>query len=320
MSQDLLKQPVGVAPRGGTQAAGAERGWSLARLGLYVGALLLLGALGPQIAPVVQGSPDPAGLNSASWEGRRLIAQLLWAKTHAVLHAGIEERAALPGEEKSRAGELHSHGAREGEEHGSGHEGEREEGHVLVIPPAREDFRGFLGDLEREVKPYLSRDGKMFSKDADQTVPFYRLMTWADPHFEQGYTVGATFLCRAGQYTDRAIAFLREGERFNPDSAAIATELGHLYVVYKKDYPTAERHLRRALQLSPRGRELSDDEQDVLLDAHRWLSLAYVQWGKPAEALRTAQEGLRLNAHDPTFKHVLQFRGHTWTQKDLERR
>lgn len=314
-----LKKLLGAAPR---SAAGAAReGRAGLRLALYLGALLLLGSLAPELPPAVRGGDGPAALNGAGWEGRRLVAQLLWAKTHAVLHAGMEERAARPGEARTRS-EFHSHSGESPAEHAEheGHDEHEEEGHVLVIPPAREDFRGILGDLERAVKPYLGADGKMYEKDADQTVPFYRLMTWADPHFIQGYTVGATFLCRAGEYTDRALEFLREGERYNPESPEIQTELGHFYVVYKKDYARAERHLRRALQLFARAQKLDELQKDALIDAHRWLALGYVEWGKPREAVAVARAGLRVEPQDPTFRHVLQFHGRNWTRDDLKQR
>lgn len=293
---------------------------SVIRALALTGALAVLGAGGGAMASLTRpAAPGDEALNGASWEGRRLLAQMLWVKTHAVLHAGAEERAARPGEEKTRAGEYHRHGgggeakgAHDGHEHAEGEvceaAHEDEGGHVLVIPPASEDFRGVLGDLERSVKPYAGADGKMYSKDSSQTIPFYRLMTWADPHYIQGYTVGSTFINKVGQETDEALKFLHEGERYNPTSFEIQTELGHLYLVYKKDYAAAEKHLRRALELIPK-RELTEVEAEARTDAYRWLALTYVEWGKPQEALNVARHGRMLIGADPTLDGVLARKG-----------
>jgi tetratricopeptide (TPR) repeat protein len=327
---------------------------------LLLAALVGLGAVGSSLETTLRPPADRAQ-NGAAWEGRRLLAQMLWLKTHAVIHAGVEERsarenevvtaenAAHPEEEaeahaghtseahSSLAGhehesaEEHAAHAHEGEdadqkghaEHaahaharelsdGDGHDEHDGHGHgaeVLVIPSAASDFRGILGDLERATKPYIGANGNRFEKDADQTVPFYRLTTWADPHFIQGYVVGATFICRMGKHLPPAIEFLKEGERNNPDSFEIQTELGHLLLVYGKDYPAAERHLRQAVRLLPQGRKLTESESDARSDAYRWLALTYREWNRPAEAMRVAREGLAVLGPDPSLNGILEHHG-----------
>ena len=301
----------------------------LLRVAVLIGALGVLGWAGGGMEPLVRPAGDRgAALEGAGWEGRRLLAQMLWLKTHAVLHAGAEEREAKPGEEASRGSEVHRHensepdhrehpdhdGHDDHEEH-EGHETHAGEGHghenafVLVIPPKREDFRGFIGDLERSVKPYADANGKLFGKDPDQTVPFYRLMTWADPHFIQGYVVGANFLSQAGKLPDVGLTFLHEGERYNPGSPEIQTELGHYYLVYKHDFAAAEKHLRCALELLPKDRKLTEWETDAQSDAYRWLALAYRDSGRPGEAIAIAQQGLKAIGPDMTLSAVVKQRG-----------
>ena len=295
---------------------------------LLLAALVGLGAIGSSFETTMRPPADRAQ-NGAAWEGRRLLAQILWLKTHAIIHAGVEERDARPGEVVTAANAAHpehlghSHDEHQGHDAAhelEAHEGEQE-GHadehgdgdeareVLTIPSAATDFRGILGDLERTTKPYMGVKGERYEKDADQTVPFYRLMTWADPHFIQGYTVGATFLCRAGKHVKAGIDFLLEGERNNPDSFEIQTELGHFYLVYQKDYPTAERHLRRALELLPQGRELTEPESEERADAYRWLALTYREWNRPADALQVAHRGLKVLGEDPTLHLILTHHG-----------
>lgn len=262
--------------------------------------------------------------DGAAWEGRRLLAQYLWLKTHAVLHAGVEERDAKPGEEKTRANEFHTHGgsghnepnlAGAHDEHGDEHEDEQKhgdhdhDGHVFVIPPKREDFRGILGDLERAVQPYTDKKGKLYSKDSRQTIPFYRMMTWADPHYIQGYTVGATFIGKVGGDEDAGLNFLLEGERYNPDSFEIQTELGHFYLVYKQNYAAAEQHLIKALALVKGRKHLTEIEDDARTDAFRWLALTYQKEGKAEDAVRIAHQGLATLTTDVTMRHVLERHG-----------
>jgi tetratricopeptide (TPR) repeat protein len=305
--QDVVSS-IGPVPAAARKARSRD-GLHLAGL---LAALVALGAAGSALSPALQGrGANGAAQDGATWEGRRLIAQVLWLKTHAVLHAGAEEREARPGEEISRADEIRSH---ERAEHQEGHAddhhgGEGHPEHVLAIPPKREDFRGVLGDLERAVKPYAARDGELYSKDIDQTVPFYRMMTWADPHMIQGYTVGASAICRAGKYADRALAFLKEGERANPDSPEIQEELGHYYLVYFHDYARAEACLRHSLALLPGNRKLTDSEEDARTDAYRWLALGFVQQGKPAAAIQAAREGIRQEPKDALLAGIIARQG-----------
>lgn len=276
-------------------------------LGWWV-ALGLLGAAGSVLEqPVKASAIGGAEIDGAGWEGRRLLAQMLWLKTHTVLHAGAEEREALPGEQYSRQHEIHSHGEEHQADERKGHD--HKNSYVLVIPPRSEDFRGVLGDVERAFKPYVDPRGRMYAKSPDQTVPFYRLMTWADPHFIQGYTVGAYFMSDRGSQPDVGIDFLLEGARSNPASMEIHTELGHFFLVYKKDYGRAEQHLRKALALVPHGRSFTEDESEAHEDAYRWLGLTYRDWGRPTDALAVAREGLRWMPEDVSLKLIVKYGG-----------
>ena len=182
--------------------------------------------------------------------------------------------------------------------------------HTLAIPSRREDFRGILGDLERSVKPYLNEKGEFYSKDSDQSLPMYRVAAALDPQLVAAYTLGASFLYRAGKYPDAALAFLLEGERNNPSSFEIQVELGHIYLVGKKDYARAAVHLLHARELVPRDlSQLTPTEQQSLADLYRWLALTYREWQRPGQALTVAREGLRLLGEDGTLSRIVRLRG-----------
>jgi tetratricopeptide (TPR) repeat protein len=262
-------------------------------------------------------------VDGLEWEVRRLMAQVLWLRTHTILHAGVEDRAARPGEESSRAAEVHhhattptrdsddnDHAARSEAPNAENSEPEDEHDHgdaqVLTIPPAHEDFRGVLGDLERAVKPYKLSSGALPSKDADQTIPLFRFMTRLDPHFIPGFVVGASMIYRGGRFPDAAIDLLAEGAVANPESFEVQVELGRLFLVAKKDLPRAETHLRRALELAPIARPRTELEEDALADAYRWLGLTYREARKPREAVAVAREGLRVFPGDVTLTHLVE--------------
>jgi tetratricopeptide (TPR) repeat protein len=304
-----------------------ERRQDLLSLGALLLGLVCLGAVGSRLeaatrAPGALWARKGVELDGASWQARRLVAVLLWSKIHAVMHAGAEERQALKSELKTRANEIKRHeevheheeeGHHEedaGHEEEAGHDEHAEGPEVLVIPPKSADFRGVLGDLERSVKPYADADGSLYSKSADQTIPFYRLMAWADPTFVQGYTVGAVMICDAGHHSDAALRFLHEGERNNPESFEIQTELGHMYLVYKKDYEKAALHLRRALALLPKRDEgLTAVQKDARDDLFKWLAFTYLKWDRPTEAVEVALLGLRRIGEDKLLRHVVEHRG-----------
>ena len=308
------------------QAALSGRVRTAVRLTVLLGLLAALGYGGDTVRPQLFGHSglNGATIDGASWEGRRLIAQLLWGRAHAVLHAGVEERDARAGEAQTRKNEFHghddhadkadphdhaghdhaAHDSHEAHYEGDGHSEEEHAGHVLVIPPKHEDFRGVLGDLERAVKPYLAADGKPYSKDPDQAIPLYRLMTMADPHFVQAYTVGAAFIARGGAHADQGLAFLREGERNNPDSFEIQTEIGHFLLVYKKLPREAIVHLEKARAKIPSGRELTDIETDAREDAYRWLTYAYRAVGDRAKVREVASEGLKVLGEDGVLERL----------------
>jgi len=83
-----------------------------------------------------------------------------------------------------------------------------------MIPPREQDFRGFIGDLERSVKPF---DLEHIHERKDELLPWYRLMTTMDPHYMRGYRLGALWLIESSNHRrwDEALNFINEGLSFN---------------------------------------------------------------------------------------------------------
>lgn len=95
---------------------------------------------------------------------------------------------------------------------------EDDAGTPTMIRDAANDFRGFIGDLERAVQPYQAAEDQHFHTDGTELLPWYRLATLADPHNVRSYMIGAWWLSgiQGGEKHEEAIEFLDEGIRNNP--------------------------------------------------------------------------------------------------------
>ena len=276
---------------------------------LGAGALLALGAVGDGLAPAVRAEEPAQELTAQSVLGelRARAAEFLWLRVEQTLHQGVEVREASADAAHAAEGEPgHVHSAACQHDHDA--EAQSDCGHEAVIKSAKCDFRGVLGHLEREVQPYFA-PGQHAHGDPNQTIPLYRLMVELNPQFVPAYTSGAAVLGESGAHAKEALVFLHEGERANPVSIEIQTELGHYYAYYLRDYPSAERHLRRGLEIAARKELLTQDETEARIDGYRWLALTYQYWAKPEQAVTIAQEGRRLIGADVVLERVLRTGG-----------
>ena len=98
-----------------------------------------------------------------------------------------------------------------------------------IIPGAKEDFRGFVGRLEREVKPWRAQHKEEHANGAD-LVPWYRVATLADPHNIRCYLMGAWWLAseQGGRKYAQAEQFVREGLSNNPEDFQLHVMLGQM--------------------------------------------------------------------------------------------
>jgi hypothetical protein len=91
---------------------------------------------------------------------------------------------------------------------------------TLILDPLN-DWRGFIGDLEREVKPWMDpKLGRIAKARSEEVMPWFRLMTLVNPHRVRGYRVGTGMIMMEGtpEALDRAWEFADEGIRNNPES------------------------------------------------------------------------------------------------------
>lgn len=178
-------------------------------------------------------------------EFRASVSDIIFIKTETYLHNGVNYAAHLEGELSTVAGknpEINMEGDSEDEHEHHEHEGGSVE---TAIKSPDKDFRGLIGDLHREVKPWRDPRKPHILTDGTELLPWYRVMTLSDPHNIRGYYLGIFWLKRINP--DEAIDFAKEGIKNNPEAFQIYQTLGQVYF-YKaqliwgddKNNPSAE--------------------------------------------------------------------------------
>lgn len=218
----------------------------------------------------------------------------LWLRTDLYLHGGVEMRPLTADE--IRSGRQADRAASD--------DGLKEEQIVTVVPAAERDFRGIFGNIERAVnayKPMMDHE----HQDPEKALPLFRLMTWIDPSFTRGWTVGASILARRD--ADAGLAYLQEGLRNMPDSLALLAETGAFWAGKKNEPKYALTFFERAMRLGEArfANGLGDPDSDEaagFLSALQWSTLCYREVGKLVEMERAATAGLRFFPGDPILE------------------
>jgi tetratricopeptide (TPR) repeat protein len=229
---------------------------------------------------------------------RTSMADFLWLKTDKYLHNGVDLRGTTDLEKEagtadkvdSAKGEVIQHAAE-----------------TTVVPSERRDWRGFIGNIERQVRPYEDMSNHSH-KDPKEALPLFRLMTWSNPHFIPGYIVGSALIAMDRTKTQEAIDFLSEGVKNNPESIEINNALGQMLTSKVRRYNDALPYLRKAIALANArdAKTLTEDEMDAWQNSYRWVVLNRREAGDAAAARQAAIEGLRLFPDDVVCRHYLE--------------
>jgi hypothetical protein len=186
------------------------------------------------------------------------------------------------------------------------------------IRAKKDDFRGILGDFEREVKPYRDSSQAHTHTQLSELIPWYRIMTLSNPRYVRGYRVGGITLADEGHWQS-ALDFMNEGLRNNRDNPEVfllyqSLALLHLRGKYQKGYPWGDKWRENALDAARQSYRLGllerpllgepgkvashlpwseDLEEDFLFSANLIPMLLRDQ-GKLTEALDSAREIRRI--------------------------
>lgn len=210
-------------------------------------------------------------------EGDAIMAETLGgARIQEALSHASEEMA------KTDTHDEHDHDDHDHDHEGHDHEGHDDHSHdeesvvATLIRTGDQDFRGFIGNLERQVKPW--RDPKephqhAEGKELTELLPWYRLATLSDPHNVRNYMIGAWWLktLKTPEQQKEALAFLEEGIAANPEAYELYLMRGYVL----KDMEDTEKAIAQfkksadlAIQYRPPGGpdstpdwDLTDDEQ-----------------------------------------------------------
>ncbi|MBS1704276.1 MAG: hypothetical protein JST40_00265 [Armatimonadetes bacterium] len=266
---------------------------------------LMVQPLKPTIAPPAQVSGLDAHESHASasllGQFRTNISAWLWLRTDLYLHNGVTLR---PRTEFERAQGKRAVGS--GDELGK-YQGD--DNNVTVIPSKEHDFRGWIGDLERATGAYKDMSGHKHNSP-QSTLPLFRLMTWADPQFVKGWTTGATVICWGKHDREnkakKALEFLKEGLRQNPDNVSILAEYGGVYQRRLHKSALAIPYFDHAISVGSRQFDhLSPEEQESLQDAYRWSVIIRFVSGLTQESRAVAAQGLKFFKDDRVLFRVV---------------
>jgi len=215
---------------------------------------------------------NASAIASMIGEFRTSMSDIMFIKTERYLHGGVGYAPHMA-ESVLSAGDL----AVEVEEHqgelGIPDDDEEDDhaGTATLIPARDQDFRGFIGKLHREVKPWRDPSKPHIHTDGRELLPWFRAMTLSDPGYVRGYVAGSFWLQSHSQ--EQALAFVEEGLQHNPDAFELYVSRGFLLL----------RQIRRQTGIIP---ENPDDAIRPLMEVtlasfHRGAELALRQ--RPAD-------------------------------------
>lgn len=259
-----------------------------AALGLVATGTLAMGAL-PEASrqPSASGSQDvfeQEPTTSVVGGFRTTLAGFLFNKSHEYLHGGVVMRPATQAEVAQEV-RLASHGDQLKDTHGGGE--------TSGVPEAERDVRGVWGTVERQTQPFMDirHHGH---RDAAESLPLFRMMTWSDPHFVEAYSMGAhlVFSGVREKNLEKALEFLDEGIANNPGAYVLRADAGGYNFYNLKRYSRALEHYReaaRVIELTP------DNKLDLMHAEHTWGAMvqAYRRSGDKKNEILFATRGLK---------------------------
>ena len=277
-------------------------------------------------------------------ELRATAADLMFIKTERYFHSGVAYKPHMDMNKMATTGERSAKETKHDEEEHDGHEHEPEGdlpemqaagthqhdehcdhgsthagGVPTLIRTAAQDFRGFLGHLERETQPYLDPKSEHHVTTGEELLPWYRLMTLSDPRNLRGYMIGTMLLMQAKKL-DEALAFIQEGIEKNRDNlrafrlhaslAQVQYRSGRLddaLAAAKKGFAMGKdvRPAEGKVGAMRKGVLWTDDLENDFLFLARYVLLFLEKKGDLAQALDAAKDAAALAPDDPAISRML---------------
>lgn len=261
------------------------------------------------LGEVVSPSVRPDGLDahdshaSASMLGqfRTSAAASLYLRADLYLHNGVEMRPLSAAEKQKGNRGVGGAKAASGDEQAL----HNDNGIVTVVPPPSSDFRGILGDLERATSTYKRMENHVHN-DPFLSLPLFRLMSWVDPKFIPGWTMGAAIMIRerSENATAKALNYLEAGLKDNPENIEILVQQGYTVAVCRKELSHAREYFLRARKSAFSRSKLGISEAEALREGYHWLIILDKELKLPSERKEIAEEGRHMFPDDKLFQRI----------------
>ncbi|CAN5492531.1 hypothetical protein BH09SUM1_BH09SUM1_00220 [soil metagenome] len=257
-------------------------------------------------------------------EFRASLSDMMFMKTEVYLHSGIRYKdthasdvettgtAVGEGQVSATEREVQAMHIRPGETKTEEPDDHGDAGAPTMIPTPMEDFRSFIGEIERDVKPWQDPSVAHRHTAGEELLPWYRMMTLADPNNVRGYMMGTWWLfAEKSEKSDReALNFIDEGVANNPEAFQLWLMKGRVHTRLNET-DAAIKALGRATELAsaqrPAGGAESDTWTEYMEDDFRGATTLHFlllrNEGRIAEAKSAAEAALRLDAeYGPALK------------------
>lgn len=183
-----------------------------------------------------------------------------------------------------------------------------------IIPTHDQDFRGFVGHLERKVKPWQDPSAAHMHTEGVELLPWYKLATVSDPHNVRNYMIGAWWLksMKSDTQKEEALKFLDSGIDKNPDAYELYLMKG--YITRETDYAAARQLFEKSADLALKRRpktgpaensnwDITDEEQ--MLAAMTMNTLLTRDLQTTASAIQVTQHYLQALPGEPSLNRLL---------------
>lgn len=239
-------------------------------------------------------------------EARASTADLMWIKTERYLHRGVAYKPHIDADAVAHTGETAPLAGHDREAEGGEHAHEQLQG---LVPDQAHDYRGFIGVLHREIQPWQAPGQPDEHTAGDELVPWFRLLTYSDPHHWRGYLIGTWWLSKMNDphALAEAGAFIQEGIRNNPEAFQLDLMDGRIKIQqgsWRAALASFERAVRGALKIRPAGGKetppiwSASDEEDFGAALRFIPSIQWHKLNDPQAARASLANGLRMLPDD----------------------
>ncbi len=252
-------------------------------------------------------------------EVRTSLSDFIWVKSELYEHRGMrfaahkdEDKDMEQAEVTSESKDEHEHEHGHADDHEK-HDHDKDLKSALMIPAPERDFRGFIGDIQREIEPW----GEHQFARSREVLPWYRVQTAINPRHARAYVVAGYLLMHEENtpgHLEQAIAFLDEGIKNNPDHFQLYLMKGRVLIKQEK-WNEAIEEFRRSrdvgLKFRPALGELSptwtQDDEDEFAFTIRYIPFLQLRKLHDREAARkSTAEGLKLKPRDAPLANFMQ--------------